>query len=53
MADLSEAYKFVKEDELKKALREVLLYCRFDTASDLPKSLEVIEKFLQGKKDEN
>jgi vacuolar-type H+-ATPase subunit C/Vma6 len=52
MADLNEAYKFVKEDELKKALRNILLYCRFDTAENLTESVEVVEKFLQEKPNE-
>ncbi len=49
MVDLSEAYKFVKEDELKKALRNILLYCKFDTAENLLESVEIVEKFLQEK----
>lgn len=52
MADLSEAYKIAKKDELKKAIRNVLLYCKFDTAEALAESIKVLEEFLQEKENE-
>lgn len=52
MADLSEAYKIAKKDELKKAIRNVLLYCKFDTAEGLAESIKVLEEFLQEKENE-
>jgi len=47
MADLNEAYKIAKKDDLKKAIRNVLLYCKFDTAEDLSSSIQVLEEFLK------
>jgi vacuolar-type H+-ATPase subunit C/Vma6 len=52
MADLNEAYKIAKKDELKKAIRNVLLYCRFDTAENLAESVKVLEEFLQEEENE-
>lgn len=49
MADLSDQYKFVREDEFKHALRNILNYVKFDRASDLDKSVEIIEQYLEGK----
>ena len=49
MADLNDQYKFVREDEFKHALRNILMYVKFDRASDLEKSVEIIEQYLEGK----
>jgi len=49
MADLNDQYKFVKEDEFKHALRNILMYVKFDRANDLDKSVEIIEQYLEGK----
>ena len=45
MADLSDVYKFVKEDEFKNALKD----CKHDTCSNLVQSVEKVEEYLQGK----
>lgn len=51
MTDLNEVYKSVKKDELKKAIRNVLLYCKFDTAEDLSESIQILEEFLKEESD--
>ena len=52
MADLNEVYKIANKDNLKKAIRNVLLYCKFDTAEGLAESIQVLEEFLQEKENE-
>ncbi len=49
MVDLNDQYKFVREDEFKHALRNILMYVKFDRASDLEKSVEIVEQYLEGK----
>jgi vacuolar-type H+-ATPase subunit C/Vma6 len=49
MADLNDQYKFVKEDEFRHALRNILMYVKFDRANDLQKSVEIVEQYLEGR----
>ena len=49
MVYLNDQYKFVKEDEFKQALRNILMYVKFDRASELKKSVELVEQYLEGK----
>jgi len=49
MADLNDQYKFVREDEFKNALRNILMYVKFDRANDLDKAVETVEEYLEGK----
>jgi len=49
MADLSDQYKFVREDEFKNALRNILMYVKFDRANDLDKAVKKVEEYLEGK----
>jgi hypothetical protein len=53
MTDLSDQYKFVREDELKNALKNVLNYCKYDTCVDLQTSVKIIEEYLEGKSIKN
>lgn len=53
MADLSDQYKFVKEDEFKHALRDIINYCKYDTCVNLQKSVKVVEEYLEGKNIKN
>ena len=48
MADLSDQYNFIKEEELKHALRDIINYCKYDTCVNLQKSVKVVEKYLGG-----
>tara|TARA_R110002124_G_scaffold145270_7_gene310505 strand:+ start:1267 stop:1437 length:171 start_codon:yes stop_codon:yes gene_type:complete len=49
MADLNDVYKFVKEDEFKSALKDLINYCKHDTCTNLVQSVEKVEEYLQGK----
>jgi len=49
MADLNEMYKTVREDEFKHALRNILMYVKFDRATDLDQSVRIVEEYLEGK----
>tara|TARA_R100001510_G_scaffold22317_1_gene19523 strand:+ start:12 stop:179 length:168 start_codon:yes stop_codon:yes gene_type:complete len=53
MADLNDQYKFVREDELKHALRDILNYCKYDTCVNLQKSVKIVEEYLEGKSIKN
>ena len=49
MTDLNDQYNFIKEEELKNALRDVINYCKYDTCVNLQKSVEIVEEYLEGK----
>ena len=53
MADLSDQYNFIKEEELKHALRDIINYCKYDTCVNLQKSVKGVEEYLEGKQIKN
>ena len=53
MADLSDQYNFIKANELKHALKNILNYCKNDTCVNLQESVKVVEEYLEGKEIKN
>ena len=53
MADLNDQYNFIKEEELKHALTNIINYCKYDTCVNLKESVKVVEEYLEGKEIQN